>query len=292
LSSSALSRPTERAPNGYHFRRKSVLVDVGDNGRIEADARTADVDAERLLTRELGHYDDTQLLFQIAEIARERTYLQHGVELKGGDTVLDVGANVGVAAAFFAIEGAGVVHAFEPVAPIFELLRENVARFPACVAHNFGLGTRTATAQITFYRGANAMSGLYADPERDREFVRARMLAYGLTAARVEAEVRDRFVPEILSCELRTLSAVIGELGVDHVDLLKIDVERAELDVLHGLDPPDWDRIAQIVCELSDERGRLREVVDLLTENGFAVSSDQDQAMAGTPMKMVYATRR
>jgi 31-O-methyltransferase len=250
------------------------------------------VDAEQVLIRDLRHYDNTQLLFQIAEIARERTYLQHGVGLKPGDTVLDVGANVGVASAFFAIEGAGVVHGFEPVAPIYELLRENISQFPACVAHNVGLGARATTAEITFYRGANAMSGLHADPDRDREFVRARMLAHGLSVSRVEAEVRDRFVPETLTCELRTLSDVVGDLGLDRVDLLKIDVEGAELDVLLGLDPPGWRRVAQVVCEVNDELGRLGEMVDLLTGQGFGVTIDQDRAMTGTSVKMVYATRR
>jgi FkbM family methyltransferase len=41
-----------------------------------------------------------------------------------GDVVLDVEANIGVTAAFFAAEcGACAVHCFEPVPPVFERLQ-------------------------------------------------------------------------------------------------------------------------------------------------------------------------
>jgi hypothetical protein len=46
------------------------------------------------------------------------------VQVRPGDVVLDVGVNIGVAGAFFATEcGAGVVHCFAPVGPLFEQLQ-------------------------------------------------------------------------------------------------------------------------------------------------------------------------
>src|SRR5689334_17821712 len=73
-------------------------------------------DRVRTLLEMLRHSDPSQLMFQIAEIAGDETYLRHGVTVTEGDVVFDVGANVGVAAAFFAvIRGAGLVHCFEPV---------------------------------------------------------------------------------------------------------------------------------------------------------------------------------
>ncbi len=92
-------------------------------------------------------------------------YLQRGISVGEGDVVLDVGANVGVAAIFFAsVCRAGVVHSFEPVAPVFELLSENIRQFSACRAHPYGLSRASGEAEITYYPGASAMSGLYADP--------------------------------------------------------------------------------------------------------------------------------
>ena len=43
-----------------------------------------------------------------------------------------------------------------------------------------------------------------------------------------------------------------------HVDLLKIDVERAELDVLRGLQSGQWSSINQVVMEVSANGGLKR----------------------------------
>jgi FkbM family methyltransferase len=54
-------------------------------------------------------------------------------------------------------------------------------------------------------------------------------------------------------CALCTLSEVLAQQHLAHVDLLKIDVEGAELDVLRGVLPADWPRIRQVpasVCLL------------------------------------------
>lgn len=45
---------------------------------------------------------------------------------------------------------------------------------------------------------------------------------------------------------MTTVSALISELSLERVDLLKIDVEGAELDVLRGIDQKDWPTIRQV----------------------------------------------
>ena len=241
----------------------------------------------------LRHYDPSQLAFQLAEIAGEQTYLRHGLEVGEVDVVLDVGANVGVAAAFFATEcGAGLVHSFEPVAPVFALLRENLAGLEMCVPHPYGLAAVEGTARITFYRGAAAMSGLYADPERDRALVRAALANFGLHGAEADAQLAGRYEPEVLECELRTLSGFLCQERLDRVDLLKVDVERAELDVLAGIDDEHWPAIRQVALEAHDEDGRAGAIAAALTARGFAVTIDQDAAMRGTAVRMLYARRR
>eukprot|EP00041_Stephanoeca_diplocostata_P010238 m.162719 g.162719 ORF g.162719 m.162719 type:complete len:57 (+) comp18079_c0_seq3:1246-1416(+) len=39
----------------------------------------------------------------------------------------------------------------------------------------------------------------------------------------------------MIECELRRLSDVLDGEDVDHIDMLKVDVEGAELDVLRGI---------------------------------------------------------
>lgn len=241
----------------------------------------------------LRHYDPSQLPYQLGEIVGERTYLRHGVDVREGDVVLDVGANVGVAAAFFALDcKAGLVHSFEPVPRLFTILRENLRQFPACVAHGYGLSANAGSATITYYPAAAAMSGFYADAEKDRELVRTCLRNLGMSEHEVNDQLEGRHEPIQLRCELRTLSAVLREESLDRVDLLKIDVERAELDVLAGIEESEWPAFRQVVAEVHDEQQRLATIVRMLQDRGFTVTTDQDAIMRGTPVHMLYATRR
>jgi FkbM family methyltransferase len=240
----------------------------------------------------LHHPDPSQLIFQVSEIAGDETYLRHGVTVGKGNIVIDVGANVGVAAAFFAVIcEARLVHCFEPVAPVFRVLRENVGHLSACVLHQEALSSRDGNASITYYPGAAAMSGLYADPIRDRELVRGVLLKYGRSPQEADDELAGRYEQQTLGCELRRLSSFLRTEGLTHVDLLKIDVERAELDVVEGIDEPDWPKIRQVVMEVHDEHGRVNAMKSALSSRGFHVSLDQEEALRGTSTWMLYAVR-
>ncbi len=247
----------------------------------------------REVAGKLRHPDPSQLWFQIHEIIDERVYLRHGITLAEDDVVLDVGANVGVAAAFFAhVCRAGAVHSFEPVQPIFELLRENLRQFPACTAHPYGLSSEPGEAEITYYPGASAMSGLYADPYVDRRLVHDRLRKnLGLTEDEATERLHGTYVPTRMSCELRTLSGVLDELSLQQVDLLKIDVEKSESDVIEGIEARDWARVRQVAMEVHDQ-DRGAAVARRLDENGFLVKLEQDATMQGTEVQMLYALRR
>jgi len=241
----------------------------------------------------IRHPDPSQLLFQVKEIFDERTYLRHGVEAGPGDVVFDVGANVGVAATFFAGDcEVAAVHSFEPVVPIFEILAENVEQFEACTAHRFGLSDRPGEVEFTYYPGAAAMSGRYADPERDRQMVRSVLTGMGVDAIEADRRLEGDFDGLSVTCEMKTMSAFMKEESIDRVDLLKVDVERAEADVLKGISEEDWPRIRQVVAEVHDIEGRLADLSAQLRMRGFRVCVDREEMMRPTDVNMVYAVRR
>ena len=126
--------------------------------------------------------------------------------------MVDVGANVGVFAAYAALAyRPGVIHCFEPYPPCVELLRRNAARFPAVRVHPFGLGRADADADMDLdpaNSGANSVvPGRVPNP-----------------AGRVRVRVR-------------AAGAVWDELGLGEVDVLKVDTEGCEVDVLAALGP-------------------------------------------------------
>lgn len=84
---------------------------------------------------------------------------------------------------------------------------------------------------------------------------------------------------------------MIRDNGIPVIDLLKVDVEKSELDVLRGIEPEHWPIIRQIVAEVHDIDGRLDTVVGLLRDRGFRTSVEATDDLAGTGMYSVHAAR-
>lgn len=76
-------------------------------------------------------------------------------------------------------------------------------------------------------------------------------------------------------CEVKTLDAVAAEMGIEQIDLLKIDVEGFEFEVLKGAGQM-LAKTTSAIIEVSLVRktgvsNALVEMLDLLTRNGFQV---------------------
>ena len=85
---------------------------------------------------------------------------------------------------------------------------------------------------------------------------------------------------------------VLKELGWSDVDLLKIDVEGAELDVLLGLDAETWPRVRQVVIETHNRAGRQTQIERLLAENGFHQIAVAQQRTIDNGLNSVILTAR
>jgi L-glutamate---[L-glutamyl-carrier protein] ligase len=237
------------------------------------------------------------------EIFGTRAYLRGGLSIPPGAVVVDVGANIGMFTLFAHAEAPDVrVLAFEPLAPLVAKLRQNVADF-GVTAEVFGCGLSDVEREVefTYYPGYTTMSTLrgYADTEADKAFIGRQVRAEpGADPDMLEYldEILDyRFTPVTHPGRLRRLSTVLDERGLDRVDLLKIDVQRAELDVLRGIDEHHWLRIRQVSMEVHDApgtetEGRLAEAMAILTEHGFEVTQ-HDAASAGATDRYALAAR-
>jgi len=75
-----------------------------------------------------------------------------------------------------------------------------------------------------------------------------------------------------ITCKIVTVDEMLKTLGAPtsgKIDLLKIDVEGAEMDVLEGISDELWSRIDQAVIEIHDLHGRADKIKRLLASKGF-----------------------
>ncbi len=93
---------------------------------------------------------------------------------------------------------------------------------------------------------------------------------------------------------MMTVSEIMQRHGLQHISLLKIDVKRAELDVLSGVSLLDWQRISQLVMEVHDVQDRLQQITKLLTHfAGFtSVKVTQDEQLKGSTLYNIYCCRQ
>jgi hypothetical protein len=90
---------------------------------------------------------------------------------------------------------------------------------------------------------------------------------------------------------VRPLSAVFDEQGIGHVDLLKVDVEGAELDVLRGIEERHWPLVRQAVVEVEGWARNRDTVREVFRAHGFTVSAEQDPVQLAADIGMVFAVR-
>jgi FkbM family methyltransferase len=139
--------------------------------------------------------------------------------LKEGDTVIDVGANIGVHAMLAAtcVGQNGVVHAIEASPMIFEVLQRHLAEnaLSNVIAHNVAIVDTKRPVTIFRHDGTN-------------------LGASTIMKHRVAGEEAETFIEEV-SVHGLPLHEAVGDAALRAARLIKIDVEGAELEVLTGL---------------------------------------------------------
>lgn len=124
-----------------------------------------------------------------------------------GSTLLDVGANIGDWTLMaLEVEPSASIHAFEIVQATASELRRRVPHH--VVVNHVGLLDREGSVEIRHMPSFSAGSGMYPTIHDDQV--------------------------ELISCRVTTGARYCTEVGIGHVDLLKVDAEGAEHLILSG----------------------------------------------------------
>ena len=250
---------------------------------------------------EIVHLNRYETDYLYAEIFRDECYLRHGICLNDGDTVVDIGANIGMFSLFVLSRCQNAnVYAFEPSPVVYELLKANGEAYGSNVrCFQCGVSDRSKTAKFTFYENSSVFSSFHPDAGEDKEAIEA--VVRNVLDAEAGEESYDLFVQELTAerlhqrtyqCRLVSVSDIIRGNRIEKINLLKIDAEKSELEILAGIEEADWPRIDQIVIEIHDRTKRAVEQVErLLIDRGYRCAVEQERLLENSGLCNIYATR-
>ncbi|HUR99727.1 MAG TPA: FkbM family methyltransferase [Pyrinomonadaceae bacterium] len=186
------------------------------------------------------------LNFLFHEIWIDEFYAPKGYEIIGGDTVVDIGANIGVFATWAATKKPNVrVISFEPFPSNAAIFEKNIA--------------------------ASRLGNVEFHP-----------VAVGAGNEKRTLNVSDSWILHSLSDNEQSENGIsIDCVGLDSAmenvekcDLLKLDCEGGEYEILYSASAGTISKIKRVVCEynlLDDEKRNGKGLSDFLTANGFLV---------------------
>ncbi|WP_329599711.1 FkbM family methyltransferase [Streptomyces pseudovenezuelae] len=228
-----------------------------------------------------------------AEATADGLYARAASALRPGDTVLDVGANIGIVSLMFgwAVPGLRIV-AVEPAPATFTCLESNLREHvPRAVCVRSAVSDRAGHRTFTYYPRSTGNSGLFADQRADDENTRIFLRNSGIPEEYIGEMISGLHRGIDMTVPTLTVSDLVRQQALYRIDLLKIDVERAEHLVLAGVEPDHWPLIGHVVAEVHDEQGRLAAMRRLLEDRGFTVGISQDPKLAGTDLYELVARR-
>ncbi|MEZ0359563.1 FkbM family methyltransferase [Mycobacterium sp. SA01] len=241
------------------------------------------------------------------------------IDFRPGAVVVDAGANIGMFTLFAALRcrGEAEVFAFEPMPTTYSVLAVNAeaanrGEYAAAMGarpgaslmiHPINRGLSATNETVVFQHHPNF--SLWST--RDAQFARQRLDRFVADVAGfipvAPLAVRRAAVRPVVAWMCRTttvtatlvpLSSVIEEYGLTRIDILKLDVEGAEVAVLQGITPTQWDMVRQVVLEV--EYFATKDVIiDMLEAQGFTTywfaSERERYGAVQSEVCMVYAWR-
>ncbi|MGV9204908.1 MAG: FkbM family methyltransferase, partial [Promethearchaeia archaeon] len=177
-------------------------------------------------------------------------YVQQFIDIHEGAVIFNVGANIGLFSLYLSQKLSGVqIYAFEPVPPIFEVLKENLDYLENIKLFNVGLGEESGDLDIYYYPKVSADSTpvpfdmelkvqQYKENYKERvcrDMPIARLVPSFLRKSVIRLFLKRYYRSEVIPCKIQTLSEIISHENIQQIDLLKIDAENYEKHVLAGI---------------------------------------------------------
>ena len=168
------------------------------------------------------------------------------------DTVVDIGANIGVFTLFAACKTQNHVHSFEPFPKNFEFLNRNIG---INNLHNVRIHAAAVCDKVGTQK-------LFVNDSNTSHFLSS-------------LNTKERFEKSI-EVPTTTLEDIMDSNNLKQIDFLKLDCEGAEGAILQSTTEGYLKRVRKIAMEFHDNTSPLKhdEIEKLLIESGFKTKLD------------------
>ena len=234
-------------------------------------------------------------------------YLNDIVKISDGDTIVDIGANIGVFGLVLSKLFKNLtIHSFEPINEIYNVLKSNsvLSKNKNFKAYPYGISNKNHVIDFTYYPNSPALSTSYPEIWNSKKDLMEAL------KGNLEHSPKNwwwaKYIPNFIyplilknlrrnskkiECELKTLSDVIKNINIKKIDLLKIDCEGNELKVIEGLDNNSWQIINQLIIEVHDIDNRLNIILDTLKEKNYTVNVVKEPSLNKTNLHNIFAIK-
>lgn len=140
------------------------------------------------------------------------------------------------------------IHAFEPIKITFDILKSNINRLPNIKCNNMAIGDKDMINKM-----------FYSEEEKDRSSFDIGNLINRSSASSQEVKVIK-------------LSSYVEENKINHIDILKIDVEGSELNVIKGSEEI-LRKVGYIIIEMHSKGNHknFKEIINTLANHDFFI---------------------
>lgn len=143
-------------------------------------------------------------------------------KVMGAPIIFDVGANRGQSIQFFqSVFSNPTIHAFEPSPRLLNQLNRHVNQH--VTIHNVGLSSEVGI--LTFYDSILDEVSTFERPDTTSKYLKFKSRVLLTSAENLYTQI---------PVTVTKLDLIASELGIDNIDICKIDVEGHELEVLRG----------------------------------------------------------
>jgi FkbM family methyltransferase len=194
--------------------------------------------------------------------------------------IFDVGANTGQSINFFMKNFIyESIIAFEPDPKVFSELKK-FSEKKGVFLNNFALGEKNG--RVSFYTSPLTVTSSLLLPNQDSSWYRIKNRILGLSKKNSYREIE---------VEIRTLDSFVKSNSIIEIDILKIDVEGAELQVLNGATESLLSkkiRIIQVEVHYDDQRTNIYEEIDKLLKKYNYVKFEEIKHSFGNFSDIIY----